>query len=307
VKYSLVQQSDLIDVPGTSFFFNTPSFLQTISGKRISLYLKNIKTNQVAGEVHFFQEGVCAYSPLKGSFGSFHFSEKLKAADVVFFVTETERFLKKEGVEKVFLRGCPYAYAPYAAQLLTAVLLAEKYSLLYTDLNYHLDLSLDISSNLRESEPERIKAAIKAGMVFSRWEDPDLEKVYAILKVCRDQKNYPLTLSLDAFAAMFATFPTVYSVFKIEYHREIIAVAVTIHINTDILYNFYVGELPAYRKMSPTALLIKEMAEFARQSGYKLFDLGIGSDKGILNPGLVNFKENMGGIPSLKPAFEKLL
>ena len=83
----------------------------------------------------------------------------------------------------------------------------------------------------------------------------------------------------------------------------LIAVGVTIKINQDILYTFYLADNQQYLKYSPTIYLLSGIYEYCQQENIKLLDLGIATDKGILNEGLARFKRSLGGKLSQKKTY----
>jgi lipid II:glycine glycyltransferase (peptidoglycan interpeptide bridge formation enzyme) len=66
------------------------------------------------------------------------------------------------------------------------------------------------------------------------------------------------------------------------------------------LYNFYPADSEAWLAYSPMVLLLEFVASWAKERGFEVFDLGIATDNGVRNEGLIRFKQNIGGIETLK-------
>jgi len=84
---------------------------------------------------------------------------------------------------------------------------------------------------------------------------------------------------------------------------EIVAASVTVSISSEVLYHFYPASAKSYHQYSPSILLHQGLHQYASAKGYRLLDLGISSIPGNPYYSLMEFKERIGGVPSLKFAF----
>lgn len=288
------------------FVFNTPAFLNQYAILDIqSFYLFNTESQKLKAEIHFILKNQIAYSPWRGSFGSYQFAEDLPEADLLDFHLQVEKILLDLSVKKIVVRNFPQAYAPKQSVLVERLLLSQNFTHLYTDHNYHLNIDSDFENNLRQSEKSRLKQLTKKRFTSAYWPNPDLEEVYKVLLQNRTAKGYTMSMDLESFRDMFTTVPETYFVFRTVEKFQTIAIAVCVRINNKILYNFYIGELPEYRKYSPVAGLIKCIYDYSVSNNYRMLDLGIATECGLINEGLARFKVNMGGERSAKGMFEK--
>ena len=104
---------------------------------------------------------------------------------------------------------------------------------------------------------------------------------------------------------MFKLFPGDYLLFGVFDKNKLIATSVCIKVNDKILYCFYIGDALAFRPHSPITLLINGIYEYCQTNDFKMLDLGISTDKGILNKGLYAFKKTFGSFDSYKLTFLK--
>lgn len=290
------------------FFFFEDRFLnQDSDAQRASFFLVKQKTATAVAEIHFGLSGDVAFSPLTGSFGSLQTNRSPEIALFHEFLKFVLDKLVGFGAKKICIKSFPLIYDPVTAEIVMHLLSFQRFQLVFGDLTYYLDVRNSFSLHLQQSEHARLRAALNMGMIAEKWADPDLDECYDVLKRCRDRKNYPMTLSEVAFKKMFQRFPDIYSIFRVRKESRTLAVAVMVKISSEVLYNFYIGEEPEFRKHSPNVLLLSEVVNYARLQGFRIVDLGIGTDQGIPNFGLMRFKQNMGGIASLKPVFEKEL
>lgn len=305
--YKIFRENPGLKFSYNQFFFYRMEFLQFRQKEYKSFFLVNEKENSVDAEVHFSIEGDKAQSLSFASFGSVQMKPSMEEGCLENFILNVEDMLLDEGISRLFIKHYPFEYSKEESKKLIRVFRQLNYLNAYTDKSYHIDLSLSFESELLQSEKNRLRKAEKNKVQCGIWPDPDLDRVYHILKVCRQAKGYPMSLSLSDFKSMFQIFPDVYTVFKAEIGGNIIAVAVTVHINSEILYNFYLGDDPIFRIYSPVVPLVAEMVSYAGKNNYRVFDLGISTDTGIVNEGLTQFKINLGGKVSDKPVFEKAL
>jgi len=105
--------------------------------------------------------------------------------------------------------------------------------------------------------------------------------------------------------AMFKLFPGNYLLFGVFDKNKLIATSVCIKVNDKILYCFYIGDALAFRPHSPITSLINGIYEYCQTNDFKMLDLGISTDKGILNKGLYAFKQTFGSFDSYKLTFLK--
>lgn len=290
------------------FLFYKPEFLNQIKSPDFSsFYLEDDTAAEILAEIHFVCFENQAFSLPKASFGSLRFSSNIKPESLDFLIAHVESEFVREGITEVKIRNYPAAYEPKGADIVQGMLLQKGYRTEFTDINYHIELDRNFTDNLRESERKRLSSLKNKGFRSERWEKPDLDLVYEILLENRKSAGYPMTLDKEPFKAMFRNLPDTYFVFRSVFNDELVAVSVCVYISNDILYNFYLGEKPEFRKYSPVVGLLESMVSYGKKYKYKILDLGIATDKGMLNEGLARFKQNMGGIASDKIMFSKSL
>jgi lipid II:glycine glycyltransferase (peptidoglycan interpeptide bridge formation enzyme) len=106
-----------------------------------------------------------------------------------------------------------------------------------------------------------------------------------------------MSMTRDALKEMLKIFPEKFFLFGVYTPaptRALIASSICIEVQKNILYIFYWGEDPAYRKLSPVTLLSKIIYGYAQDYKFDLLDAGIASSEGKINLGLIKFKQNLG-------------
>lgn len=290
------------------FLFYKPEFLKQIESSAISsFYLEKVAEEELLAEIHFVRKENHAFSLPNASFGSLRFSTDTDAENLNFLMAHVESELVREGIKEVRIRNYPAAYDPIGADFVKEILLQKGYRKEFADINYHIELDQNFTDNLKQSERKRLTSLRNKGISAELWGNPDLDLVYEILLENRMAGGYPMTLEKEPFKSMFRNLQDTYIVFRSVFNDQVTAVSVCVRISNDILYNFYLGEKPEFRKYSPVVGLVESMVSYGRKNKYKILDLGIATDKGVLNEGLARFKQNLGGIASEKIMFSKLL
>ncbi len=286
-----------------AFLFNQPAHVHLQGGEAwVAEWRKGQRTE---ARLLFFREGKALHSPLRAPFGSVEMRQGLSYASLYAFLEAFEGFCRQEGFQSLRLVHYPLGYVPEAATLVQA-LWALSYQTACIDLCQHLPISTQsFADGLYASEKRRLRKCTAAGFVFEEWKKPDLEQIYAFVRACRLRKGFPISMSEEAFQKLWQHFPEVHRVFCVKDGTQIAALSVTIEVNTQILYNFYPADHPDYLGFSPTVLLMQGIYEFAQKNKFNLLDLGISTEQGRPNQGLIRFKECLGAKPSLKYTFLK--
>jgi hypothetical protein len=290
-----------------SYFFNEPRHLIQQGNPHVDTFVwANHARKTFEARISFFVENQKAISPYRATFGSLEFHPNLSVDALVGLFRFIHSFFQTKNIQQIFIKSYPFAYQLENAQILTQILLQLGYQIVNSELNYHLDVSQDdFQTKLHTSEKRRLQKCISAGFAFEEWLQPDLHFVYEFIKTNRFRKGYPITLTWMDFEKLIHTFPHDFKIFVVKDPPQIIALVVAIVINPHILYSFYPADLETYLKHSPSVMLHAGLYQYAQQQGFKILDLGISTDQGRWNEGLIRFKKNLGAITSLKLSFEK--
>jgi hypothetical protein len=175
----------------------------------------------------------------------------------------------------------------------------------YFDQNYHINVSdLPFCQILKSVRYRQLlRKSRRMGFCFQEVLAPNLVEIYTFVARSRERKNRVITMNFEQFVRSFNLFSDNYKVFSVYDSCTLIAVAVTIKLNNESLYTFYLADDEMYLKVSPLIYLISGIYEYCQQNKLSILDLGIASEKGILNKGLAFFKEHLGGISTQKNIF----
>jgi hypothetical protein len=245
-------------------------------------------------------------SPYKAPFGSLEFDENLNQNQLISFIRFIEVYCKEKNLKSLSIVSYPYCYAEQKSERFTKALLHQGFLITITDLNYHLNLlEGNFEDHIHNSERRRLKKCQHANFKFSVEENPDLEEMYQLIKETRESKGFPISMSLSDLKEIFKNYPDNYFAFIVRDGSKLIASSIGVRVNSKILYYYLPAHAANYNNYSPTVFLLKGMYDFCKRNSYEILDLGIATDKGLRNEGLIRFKEHLGAIVSNKLSFFK--
>ena len=291
------------------FLFNQLAFLQQQTcASLLSFELWDKQQNRAVILLHISAHQSEAISPYRATFGGIEMADSLEAKLPGMFLTKVHQFLKAHGITLIRITNPPFAYDNEIFQQVTFLLLSHGYLIDRSELNYHIPIgNTSLEPQLHASEKRRLQKCRKAGFAFAEEQTLNLTEIYAFIAKARSRKGFPMSLTLQEFQQLFINLPGIYRIFTLRDGETITALTVTVRINSQILYNFYPSDNEHYLNYSPTVMLTVELYNLARREGYSMLDLGIATENGKPNYGLMRFKKNLGAECSLKLSFKKTL
>ncbi len=279
------------------YWFNDILFLDKYNEFTKHCYLLG-EYNSVLGYIAVtIVENEC-FSPAIGTFAGFDCVSQLTLEEKDFFV---KGILAYFNTQNFTLRMPPYFLLDNGDDWNT-ILKANGFEEQFSELNYHFDLSENIQFHL--SSRRRLHKCLAAGFKFEQWSNPNPEFCHQFISEARRRKGYPMSMSLQKFVEMLVSFSDRYFVFRVlNSEKKTIALSVVVKINDNILYNFYPADDENYLNFSPSVMLHHGIIEYAKVNHFKYFDLGIATDKGVRNEGLITFKKHLGAIEDFKKEY----
>ena len=294
------------------YFFNEIEHLQhqCEDDDCYSFYWQNIDNQTIDGRFSVIIQNKIAYSPFKATFGGIEFYEGILEEDLFEFLNQIIQFLQSFETESILINSYPESYLnEYQNKILQNCLSKLNFRVKYTEQNYEIPIT-DKSfyeTVIGSTAKQLLRTYNKKGFIFQQEHNPNFESIHVFIASSRERKNRPMTMSLEQLTSHFRKFPKKFQLFSVTYSDVMVAVGVTIKINDNILYTFYLADDENYLKNSPTTLLLLGIYEYGKQNNYKILDFGIATDKGILNEGLAKFKQRLGAEMSEKKTYILLL
>jgi hypothetical protein len=288
-----------VDNPALTFLFHRPEFIFRYSETEV------ITFEAQGSKIYFSRLGNSLISLDKSPFGSFVLTSKNINSDVYSLVEKILSWSQVNGIASLIIRSFPEVYQPAHSTLIKDALTESGFSVKWEDITQVINVREGTQMSLNSHKKRRIRHAASKAFVFRQIPTEYLNEAYSRIVESRESKGYPVTMTLKDLKAMFHVFPNDYLLFGVFDQNTLIAAAVCIKINNEIMYCFYLGDALAYRRDSPITLLINGIFEYCKAHLFKILDLGLSTDKGILNKGLYAFKKSFGSVDSQKLTFLK--
>lgn len=289
------------------FLFNTNQHLFLQKNRNIWVFWAE-QSHKILIRCNLFLHEKEGYSPWRMSFGGIAFCPSLSYEILHNFVNFLTDFCRQElQLKKLHIKQYPFSYAESSSHLLTQILLQNGFSLQSQELTQYIRISQSFEENLHNSEKRRLYKALKAGFKVEWWQNPDWKQVFTFIAEARKRRSFPLTMNEADFYETVTTFPEKYLVFVVKKTTEIAALTVGVAVSRKVFYNFYPADNVSFLSYSPMVLLTKGLVDFCKEQSFEILDLGISTENGKANTGLIRFKKNLGSQNALKLSFEKIL
>lgn len=271
-------------------FRHSPNNIITFTHQDVSIYFNHEKNQLVS----------LNKSPFGGFVTSAHPSEKTIDA----LIKKICAWSITQSIQSIVIRNFPVVYNEVVSKETMAVLSQNLFTVLHNDITQVL-VTADENIPLNVHRKRRLKRCLSQGYTFEKLDVSFLSEAYQLIVESRVDKGYPVTMTFAELQKMFDEFPKQYFLFGVKDGLKVIAACVAIRVSSRILYCFYIGDALSYRQVSPVTMLVEGIYKFAKLHHYTLIDLGISTDKGMLNDGLYSFKKSLGCIDSPKLTFIK--
>lgn len=220
--------------------------------------------------------------------------------------------LAQQGVTEVEVRAKPAHYGQNEA-LLQFALLNRGFTVAVCELNAYLDLGAsgsvdDYVTGLKPAARKMLRRSEALGLDAFQVAPDDGERwaeAYEVLRRNRVDRGRPMRLSLDYVCAIRDAFPGRVRLLALALDGRLCAAALVYRVAAGRDVVQYWGDALHQLPTSPMNLLVKLVVEHALAGGAATIDIGISSEDGVANQGLVQFKRSVGC--TLEPRLEYVL
>lgn len=312
-KYKIRLRLPITERPVPSFepyLYSTARHLATQRAIRpFSVELWDTETRQIVALFHADQDGEAAVSLPHAPFGGLEFAPGVPGDVLGQMLAAVEKFCHERNLSQLHIRLPPGGYDEKRVLFLQEVYEDQGFEAVRVFVNHHIPVDkTSFIQKIHPSEQKRLRKGQRAGFVAEQWKNPDPARVFSFLAHSRKRQGYTLSLNFTQLQKLLNELPDAVKVFVVKDGPEIASLTVAIRVSRRILYNFCPADNLDYRAFSPTVMLNCALYEYAQSEGVECIDLGVSLDHhGNEKASLIRFKENLGGRPSLKLTYGKLL
>lgn len=278
------------------FLYNSPPFLRTNNSlPQKHFYLFDSKSLTYRAHLAFSCDGELVVSPVKAPFGGIETDEQLTTNELMEFVRMVESSLARSGFKELRLHQAPDNYMQNSGVYRALEQLG--YEILQERIYHGIDIDeLPLSEKMESMQKRRLKKCKVAGFLFKKYPKKELAAAFEQIDRWRTAAEKSLSMTWVDLHNSSKRNPHAYHAFGLENeHGLMIAGAIVVSVNDKVIYNFFPAHYDAYNQYSPMVMLMDGIYEWARENGYRHYDLGTSYVHKKVNSSLRLFKERMGG------------
>jgi hypothetical protein len=231
-------------------------------------------------------------SPFSAPFGGFHYRhEKLYISEVSSFITGLIDFVKSEDLKSIHITLPPDIYHATLNAKVNSVLMRSAFTRNIPEITNWVDLREFENRFTFRSSREYYNQAVKHGLTFQAEDSAEQQaEIYTIIKENRQRLGRSIFMTLHDLKKIEALWPVdFFSVMTPE--KEIVAGAIFYRCHPEIIQAVFWGDSEAGRPLRAMDFLLFNLWSHYKQANFRYIDLGISTESGIPNEGLLRFKE----------------
>lgn len=231
--------------------------------------------------------------------------ECTSTVDVTAFIQQVLHTLSEKNAKSLTIKQAPVCYQPDCYLAIHEACVQNGCDEQVNETNQYIVVNpaKSFAVGIDAQKRRRLNNAKKMGMRVELFDHIHSDVWYEVYAAARMDKGFPTTISKEDYRSLSETIPNVYTYAGVFLNQELIANAIFVRVNKDVLYYFVAASDPAYADLSPTVLLIEALYDKAVQEKVAWIDLGISSVDGVLNAGLHQFKKHLGALDCSKKTY----
>lgn len=290
--------------PGDPNPFISPGFIELNRKKTEEVvYLIEAESDITVGVIAGIKGGVLK-SPFSAPFGGFHFrKENLYIGELDKFNNSIKDYIRNRGLEKAEITIPPDLYHPtFNAKTINSLVRAGFQTSLPEITNW-IDLEGFTGTFTQKNSREYYRQAERNRLSFGLAENEDDKKeIYELVRENRARFGRPIYMTLDDIIETEKLWPVDY--FKVlSQENDLVASGIFYRFHPQICYAVFWGDNDAGRPLRAMDFLSLNICKYYKKLGYRYIDLGISTESGIPNEGLLRFKETHEATSSLRYKF----
>jgi hypothetical protein len=243
-------------------------------------------------------------SPFSAPFGGFHFrKEVMYISEIQKFLESLKHYIISNNYQGVKITLPPDIYAQTFNSKLVKAFYREGYQNDVIDITNWVDLQAFQDRFTQKNSREYYKQALRNGLEFIKTNKAEeYYEIYELIRQNREKFGRPIYMTLKDIKDTGELWPVDF--FKVTTADNAIkAAAIIYRSHPDITYALFWGDNDAGRQLRAMDFLAFHLWSYYKKKGFKYMDLGISTEAGEPNEGLLRFKESHQAVSSLKYRF----
>ena len=243
-------------------------------------------------------------SPFSAPFGGFHFrNEKTYISEIDNFLSSLKDYIVSESLKGIEIILPPDIYSQTFNAKAINSFARNGFRSDIPEITGWVNLESFNNVFTQSNSREYYRQALRNGLVFEHATDEsDRREIYNLIRENRAKFGRPLFMSYDDIVATGSLWPVDY--FKVmTTDKSIVASAILYQNHPEIVYAVFWGDNETGRPLRAMDFLAFNLWSYYKNLGYKYIDLGISTETGNPNEGLLRFKESHESVSSVRYKF----
>lgn len=241
------------------------------------------------------------------SFGGFLWRDRLNVVDYINTLKSFKEYLKNNGFDKCIIRNPPFLYErhpneEYEYSLINEGFIISSHSI--TNIISLNEFEFEKLTNPKKRAIQKSEKNIEIKMLDENIDTEFLKAYYDVLFRNRQKKNVRPTHSLEELVYLKQNLPDRIILFSAEIENTIAGVCILFLIKNDVVLNFYLATDDNFKKDRVADFLLYKSIEWAKDSEYRLYDIGTSNVGNNFLEGLFEFKKKFMANGFLRKTFE---
>lgn len=243
-------------------------------------------------------------SPFSAPFGGFHFrKENIYIGEIDKFLRQLTDYAISRSLKRIEIVTPPDLYhGTFNAKAINS-LIRNGYQPFSPDITNWVDLTGFNGAYTQKNSREYFRQAQRNRLEFSLVRDlNEWEEIYNLIRINRARFGRPIFMTLEDIISTGNLWPVDF--FKVVTPENIIvAGAIFYRSRPDICFAVFWGDNDEGRSLRAMDYLLLNLFKYYTTAGFQYMDLGISTESGVPNEGLLRFKESHESVSSLRYRF----
>lgn len=303
----------LIEVTARQFKFHFPTdphpFLseqfQELNGHKVDRIVRLVReTDKVSiGLVAGIKDEILK-SPFSAPFGGFHFrNDSVYISEIDRFINGLKEYAINQQISQILITLPPSIYCQSINAKVVNSLIRSGFTMSKPEITNWVDLSSFNGRFSHENSRNYYQQAIRNRLSIKILENQDTKQAaYELIVENRSHFGRPIYMTFDDIMKVSELWPVDF--FGVYSQDGQMAASAIIYRFTDLISNtVFLGDNETGRPLRAMDFLVFNLWSHYKASGFEKIDLGISTEAGIPNEGLLRFKETHECISSLRFTF----
>ena len=244
------------------------------------------------------------HSPFSAPFGGFHFRKDIMyIGEVDSFVDSLKEYIESQGLSGIDITLPPYIYHLTFNEKLVNALIRSGLNFKLPDITNWVNLKQFQEKFSQKNSKEYLRQAVRNALSFHLVDEREEQvEIYDIISSNRARFGRPIYMTFKDIEDTGALWPVDF--FKVTTaDKQMVASAIFYRSHPEICFALFWGDTEQGRPLRAMDFLTFHLWTHYKRLGFQYIDLGISTEAGHPNEGLLRFKESHEATSSLKYTF----